>query len=64
MVEGVGAAAGTVGAAGFAKRFGMEVEVEGTVVAVGVVVLDGFVGGAKEKEGVDGGAVVGTPVLG
>lgn len=63
MVEGVGVVAGTVGAAGFAKGFGMEVAVEGTVVAVGVVVLGGFVGGAKEK-GVDGGAVVGTPVLG
>lgn len=64
MVEGVGVVAGTVGAAGFAKGFGMEVAVEGTVVAVGVVVLGGFMGGAKEKEGVDGGAVVGTPVLG
>lgn len=38
----------------------MEVEVEGVVVAVGAVVLDGWVGGAKEREGVDGGAVVGA----
>lgn len=64
MAEGVGVAAGAVGAAGFARKFGMEVEVEGIVVAVGAVVLDGRVGGAKEKEGVDGGAVAGAPVLG